>query len=138
MQPVQPQLYLMETRPTIALADDDVVLADLVTAWLEHSGYAVVRFDSGSALVDWARSAEVEVDAFLLDIDMPGLDGFESCRALSAIPAFSGTPKIFVSSMTADVVVERVSAAGGSSLLRKDADLLPRLTEWLGSNLMPA
>jgi CheY-like chemotaxis protein len=122
----------------IALADDDVVLADLVTAWLEHSGYAVVRFDSGDALVAWAREADVAVDAFLLDIDMPGLDGFESCQALSEIAPFSGTPKLFVSSMAPETLESRVSAAGGSSLLRKDANLLPRLTEWLATNLMPA
>jgi CheY-like chemotaxis protein len=128
----------METRPTIALADDDVVLADLVTAWLEHSGYAVVRFDSGDALVEWARAAELSVDAFLLDIDMPGLDGFESCRALGEIAPFSGTPKLFVSSMAPEALADRVSAAGGASLLRKDGNLLPRLTEWLGANLMPA
>lgn len=128
----------METRPTIALADDDVVLADLVTAWLEHSGYDVVRFDSGDAIVAWAREAQVSVDAFLLDIDMPGLDGFESCRALGEIPHFAGTPKLFVSSMPAEVLADRVADAGGASLLRKDSNLLPRLTEWLGANLMPA
>jgi DNA-binding response OmpR family regulator len=128
----------METRTTIALADDDVVLTDLVTAWLEHSGYEVVRFESGNALVSWARETRVPVDAFLLDVDMPGLDGFESCVALGEIPQFAGTPKLFVSSMPAEILTDRVADVGGAVLLRKDSKLLPRLTEWLGANLMPA
>jgi DNA-binding response OmpR family regulator len=128
----------MHPKPTVALADDDTLLAEMVTAWLEHHGYDVRRFDSGVELVDWARSTTASVDAFLLDIDMPGLDGFESCRALRGIPIFAGTPALFVSSHDGDAVAVRVSEAGGSSLLQKNADLLPRLTDWLSSNLAAA
>ncbi|MDB4948753.1 MAG: cheY [Gemmatimonadetes bacterium] len=126
----------MHERPTVALADDDVVLAELVSAWLEHAGYDVLRFESGDALLDWAAEAPSSVDAFLLDVDMPGRNGLESIRALRGIPIYSGTPTVFVSAHAPDDVVEQVSAAG-SSLLRKDAHLLPRLTEWLGAALAP-
>lgn len=128
----------MHSKPTIALADDDTLLAEMVTAWLEHHGYDVIRFDSGAELVAWARSATSSVDAFLLDIDMPGLDGFESCRALREIPVYAGVPALFVSSHHGEAVAVRVSDAGGSALLRKDGEMLPRITEWLSSNLAAA
>ena len=128
----------MHSRATVALADDDALLAEMVAAWLEHHGYDVLRFDSGAELVDWARTEPSDVDAFLLDIDMPGLDGYESCRALREIPTFAGIPALFVSSHHGEAVALRVAEAGGSALLRKDAGLLPRVTEWLQSNLTAA
>jgi CheY-like chemotaxis protein len=128
----------MQSKPTVALADDDNLLAEMVAAWLEHHGYDVRRFNSGSELVEWARDSSSAVDVFLLDIDMPGLDGFESCRALRGIPIYAGTPALFVSSHDGDAVAERVTEAGGSSLLQKNAELLPRLTDWLSSNLAAA
>jgi CheY-like chemotaxis protein len=128
----------MHSRATVALADDDTLLAEMVTAWLEHHGYDVLRFDSGAELVAWARADPSCVDAFLLDIDMPGLDGYESCRALREIPIYAGIPALFVSSHHGEAIALRVAEAGGSALLRKDAGLLPRVTEWLSTNLAAA
>ncbi|HET6233307.1 MAG TPA: response regulator [Longimicrobiaceae bacterium] len=125
----------MPLKPTLAIADDDALQSELLAAWLEQHGYDVLRFDSGDSLVSWASDTPSYVDAFLLDIDMPGRDGFQSCIDLKSIAIYSGTPAVFVSSVCPETVTERVSAAGGSWMVRKDADLLPRLTSWLQDNL---
>lgn len=126
---------MMTLKQTIALADDDVIQAELLAVFLEQQGYDVHRFDTGDDLVAWASTSSANVDAFLLDVDMPGRDGFESCRALRGLRIYAGTPTLFVSSMTAPDVDERVRAAGGNGMMRKDATLLPRLAEWLAENL---
>ena len=125
----------MPPRPTIALADDDALQAELLALFLEQQGYDVHRFDTGDDLVAWAASSSAAVDAFLLDVDMPGRDGFESCQALRGLRIYRGTPTLFVSSMAADGLDERVRAAGGNGMVRKDSTLLPRLAEWLEKNL---
>lgn len=123
-------------RPTLALADDDELHSELVATWLEHHGYDVLRFGSGDDLVNWATSTSGGVDAFVLDIDMPGRDGFESCRDLKSIPTYSATPAVFVSSLVCDMIGDRVSSVGGNHMVCKDAEMLPRLTSWLSENVL--
>jgi DNA-binding response OmpR family regulator len=126
---------MMPLRQTIALADDDVLQAELLAMFLEQQGYDVHRFDTGDDLVAWAAESSANVDAFLLDVDMPGRNGFESCQALRGLRIYAGTPTLFVSSMNAADLDDKVRAAGGNGMMRKDATLLPRLAEWLAENL---
>ena len=79
----------MTDSPMLALADDDELHAELVCTWLEHQGFRVVHFPSGDDLISWASAGDRRVDAFVLDIDMPGRDGIQSSRELRAL---DGTP----------------------------------------------
>lgn len=117
---------------TLAVADDDEVHAELVSAWLEHHGFRVLRFGSGDALVDWASSPGAAADALVLDVDMPGRDGFQSCRDLRALPAFSAVPAVFVSSAAPD------RAPDEGEFIPKDGDMLARLTRWLDERFLAA
>jgi two-component system, OmpR family, lantibiotic biosynthesis response regulator NisR/SpaR len=128
----------MQNAITLALADDDEVHSELVTAWLEARGHRVVRFASGDALVGWARDGGEPVDVFLLDVDMPGRNGFESCRALREIPAYVRTPAVFVSSMDEETLAAGATASGGTFALRKSGGFLDALAGWLEANLTPA
>jgi CheY-like chemotaxis protein len=117
--------------PLIALADDDDAHAEVVCAWLGALGYAVLRFPTGDALLDWARAAADVPAAVLLDVEMPGRDGFAVCAALREIAAYDPVPCVFVSSLSVEVLEDGARAAGGSGAMRKDAGLLPRLAGWL-------
>lgn len=126
----------MPSRPTLAIADDDEIHGELLAAWLEHHGYEVLRFDSGDRLVDWASSSSgAAVDAFVLDVDMPGRDGFQSCRELKRLPAYARVPAIFVSSLSGDSVERQATDAGGTGMVRKDGEMFPRLATWLAENV---
>lgn len=127
----------MNETLTFAIADDDEAHAELMTAWLELRGYRVRRFASGDDLVSWAQTSPEAVDVFLLDVDMPGRDGFESCRALRSIPNFRETPAVFVSSL-ADDLSTRAAESGGTLALRKSADLFDTLGSWLDTHLAAA
>jgi CheY-like chemotaxis protein len=117
--------------PLIALADDDDAHAEVVCAWLGALGYAVLRFGTGDALLEWARAAADVPAVVLLDVEMPGRDGFEVCAELRKIAAYAGIPCVLVSAMAEGALDDGTRASGGSGSMRKDAGLLPRLAGWL-------
>ena len=123
-------------RRRVVLADDDEFHAEVVSMWLGMQGFEVVRFPSGDALLEWARSGDAfPVAAILLDVEMPGRDGFTTFAELRRIEAFTATPALLVSGMCPQTLQER-SAALTVPSLRKDGDLLPRLVEWLSQSAL--
>lgn len=125
----------MTIPPTLALADDDELHAELVCAWLEHHGFRVVRFPSGDDLLSWASADERRVDAFLLDIDMPGRDGIQSSRELRALDGYARVPTVFVSSTSSRAVAEQAADGDRLEFIRKDGEMFVRLAEWLNDNI---
>jgi diguanylate cyclase (GGDEF)-like protein len=83
------------TNDDILLVDDDPGSIQLMGRIL--SGVANLRFATSGE--DALRLAGASVpDLMLLDTEMPGLSGFETCRALKADPALTDVPVIFVTS----------------------------------------
>ena len=83
----------VETRPLkVLVVDDNEAVAQTVGWMLEAIGhdYRLVH-DGRDAL---AAAREFRPDAILLDIGLPGMDGYEVCRALRREPAFRATPII--------------------------------------------
>lgn len=64
---------------TILVAEDDAAIRDLVTHHLEREGYAVVGATDGQAALRRARGV---ADLVVLDIGLPGIDGFDVARTL--------------------------------------------------------
>jgi CheY-like chemotaxis protein len=125
----------MTDSPMLALADDDELHAELVCTWLEHKGFRVVHFPSGDDLLSWASADERHVDAFVLDIDMPGRDGIQSSRELRALNGYARVPTVFVSSTSPRAVVEPAPDTGRVEFIRKDGQMFVRLAEWLSENI---
>jgi DNA-binding response OmpR family regulator len=67
----------------ILVVEDDLHMASLVARVLRESGYAVDIVGDGAAAVQ--RGSSVEYDLVVLDILLPGLDGFAVCRRLRSI-----------------------------------------------------
>ncbi len=66
----------MESRPSILIVDDDQDLVNLLERILEEEGYQVAKaYDGNSAIALLER--EYRPDLIVLDIIMPGVDGFE-------------------------------------------------------------
>ena len=89
----------MEVKPANILIVDDIednlgILEDL----LSFNGYEVQTASSGESALK--RVQESRPDLILLDILMPGIDGFETCTRLKAEESTRDIPVIFVSSMT--------------------------------------
>ncbi|MEO9138878.1 MAG: response regulator transcription factor [Jatrophihabitans sp.] len=66
----------------VLVADDDTAMAAMLQRGLREDGYAVDIVDNGVDAI-W-QASEVDYDAIVLDVTMPGADGFEVCRRLRA------------------------------------------------------
>jgi len=70
------------TGGVVLLVEDEHSIGNLVRSYLQKDGYRVVWVRSGEeALIELARHA---VRIVLLDIGLPGMDGFEVCRKMRA------------------------------------------------------
>lgn len=68
------------TATTILLADDDEMIVDILSHQLTREGYAVVSAGDGIRALELARTQQP--DLVLLDVMMPGMQGWEVCREL--------------------------------------------------------
>lgn len=88
----------MDTAFNILAVDDDEGIVTLVQALLAKEGYAVDCCSNGQDAIDAMRAKHY--DLVILDIMMPGIDGFETCRT---IRSFSNVPIIFLSAKDEEV-----------------------------------
>ena len=85
---------------TVFLLEDDADISDLVRHHLTTSGFAVRTYSSASnVLADAERHAPA---LFLLDIMVPGGDGFDVCRRIRRSDTLATVPVIFVTAKTAE------------------------------------
>ena len=82
------------SRGAVLVIDDDPAQRDLMTRFLGREGFGVVTAADGHAGLHLARS--VKPRAILLDVTMPGLDGWSVLSALKADPAVSAIPVVMV------------------------------------------
>ena len=76
----------------VLVADDKATGRELVRTVLENSGYQVFEASDGEAAV--AEAHRIHPDLIILDIHMPGLDGFAVIEKLRGEACFSATPII--------------------------------------------
>ena len=89
-------------KPCVLVADDVPANVVIVSSALDDE-FAVVQATTGPAVLE--RVAAGDIDLVLLDVVMPGLDGFDVCRRLKQNPATAHVPVIFVT-MLEDTVEE--------------------------------
>ncbi len=107
--------------PVILVVDDDPTNVKVAIDALEAHAYEVVIARTGESALSRAKFAHP--DLILLDVQMPGLDGFETCRRLKAEPSTTEVPVIFmtVRAETGDKVAG--FAAGGVDYVTKPLQL---------------
>lgn len=88
---------LAEDADRILLVDDDATNLEALRHALDGRGYRLFVTRSGESAIDVARRARPGL--VLLDVVMPGIDGFETCRRLKADPETCEAAVIFLSSL---------------------------------------
>ena len=87
-------------KETILLVDDDLTFLNLTTYHLQKAGFKVLTaIDSEAAL----KQAQTLPGIILLDVMMPGVDGFETCRRLKKDKATKDIPVIFLTALSDSV-----------------------------------
>jgi CheY-like chemotaxis protein/signal transduction histidine kinase len=115
----------------ILVADDSAQSRKAVTAYLRHAGAIVVECEHGEAVLDALRSG-VAPDAVLLDINMPGMDGLQTARALRALGgACAHVPIVALTAHSDEPTVRAAQAAGMTDFIAKPVEA-PVLYEKLG------
>jgi len=84
---------------SILVVDDVSMNLEIITTQLEKRGYIALVARSGQEAVERAESAHP--DLILLDVLMPGIDGFETCRRLKQRDATRDIPVIFMTALSA-------------------------------------
>ncbi|MBN9205699.1 response regulator transcription factor [Methylibium petroleiphilum] len=98
-------------RPVVLVVDDAPSSLGMLCDTLEDAGYTVLIARDGEAALQRLRL--VVPDVILLDAMMPGMSGFETCRALKADPALTHIPVIFMTGLSETAHVVEGFACGG-------------------------
>ncbi len=104
----------------ILCVDDDPLIRQMFGDILRFRGYVVLEASDGELALKAA--AQEHPDLILLDIMMPGIDGFEVCRRLKADPDLRTIPVIILTAMNDPALNTRAFQVGAELALRKPAD----------------
>lgn len=119
---------MSNAKATILVIEDNKTNRQLLTTYLSKVGYNVITADDGLVGISMARTHQP--DLILLDIMMPGLNGFETAERLKNQTTTSSIPIIYISAM--DQIQDKLTgfAAGGVDYITKPfsfAEILARV-----------
>jgi len=85
-------LAAADSKGTILVVDDNPDNVEILRAFLESRGYAVAQAPDGRTAL--ARMEQVRPELVLLDVMMPGMDGWQVCRTIKSHPEFGGSTRV--------------------------------------------
>ncbi|MGE0384642.1 MAG: putative bifunctional diguanylate cyclase/phosphodiesterase [Gammaproteobacteria bacterium] len=110
---------MSDTNPGahVFLVDDDAVMLALTGAALEKMGCRVSSASDGAECLE--RYAELKPDIVLLDVMMPGVDGFTACRRLRAEPGGEFVPVLMMTGLEDSASIDEAYRAGATDFVTK-------------------
>jgi HAMP domain-containing protein/signal transduction histidine kinase/ActR/RegA family two-component response regulator len=106
----------------VLVVDDDVRNVFAMTSVLEAAGLEVVYADNGQSGID-VLEADPTIDLVLMDVMMPGKDGYETIRAIRANPICRDKPIVAVTAKALEDDRDKCLEAGASDYLPKPVDV---------------
>ncbi len=101
----------------ILVVDDEILSRRAVTYALEKASLKSINVEDPTVALRLAT--ENTYDVIFLDVQMPGMDGFELCTKIRTLPTNKTTPIIFVTSLTDFKSRAKSSLSGGTDLIAK-------------------
>lgn len=101
----------------ILVIDDEPEITEIVETFLVEAGYKVAVENTSDTAVQRAKS--FNPDVILLDIMMPGQDGYSICQELKSDLAYANTPVIFLTGKDRNDDMGRSFRSGGDMFIKK-------------------
>jgi CheY-like chemotaxis protein len=123
----------------VLVIDDDARNVFAITSTLEMHGVRVTQANDGRRGIDVLR-AEPETGLILMDVMMPGMDGYTTMAAIRRMPEFELLPIIAVTARAMPGDREKSLAAGANDYVTKPVDtdeLLACMERWLSGGSSP-
>ncbi len=111
----------MPSPHRIAIVDDELSMRKHMQLMLSEQGYELILLESGEALLN--QIEQIDPDLIVLDVVMPGLDGFEICRQLKN-SQWQHIPIILTTVLDAKKVLTKGTDAGADDYLQKPVNKL--------------
>jgi diguanylate cyclase (GGDEF)-like protein/PAS domain S-box-containing protein len=101
----------------VLVVDDDPTMRLLIGESLQQAGFAIEEAEDGlSALTAFER---LQPDIVMLDVNMPGMDGFTVCTELRRMPVGNGVPVLMVTGLDDEASINRAYEAGATDFITK-------------------
>ena len=104
-------------KRTVLIADDDAATRRVLQQILEPDGYDVIQAESGDQAL--ALATALNIDFFLLAIELARMNGIVVCQELRAQEKYQGTPIIFLAGDSADAHLNAALTVGGDDFIQK-------------------
>ena len=110
---------MMDRGPLVLVVDDYRDAREMYAQYLEASGFRVAEASTGVEAVRIAR--ELKPDCILMDLALPGIDGWEATRQIKADGATAKIPIIAITGHTSELASRDARAAGCAAFVIKPA-----------------
>ena len=115
---------MSETRdrrdPLALVVDDDAVLRTIGAEALAVIGFEIMEAENGDEALMIAEANPP--DLVLLDLQLPGRDGYSVCQAMRANPSLADLPILVVTGSTDSETIDRAFRAGATDFFKKPLD----------------
>lgn len=105
-----------EDKPTVVWVEDNRDFQDVVREWLLPR-YDLITFENGEEFL--REIDELQPDLVMLDVRLPGPDGFKLCRQIRSHARLAGVPILFLTSCADDEAYIRHLDVGGTNFISK-------------------
>jgi len=127
----------LPTPPTILIADDNPTNLNVLFEYLSAQGYRVLIAEDGESAIEQANYGLP--DLILLDVMMPGLDGFETCEKLKRSLETRDIPVIFMTAISETPYVLKAFSVGAVDYITKPLqreEVLVRVRNHISTRLL--
>jgi CheY-like chemotaxis protein len=109
-----------ESSPLVMLVDDYVDNREVYAHYLRYKGYRVEEAEDGHQALE--KAARYQPDLIVMDLALPGLDGWEATRRLKSDPQTRGIPVIALTGHAMEGQSDRAKAAGCDAFVVKPCE----------------
>ncbi len=110
-------LALSESRPIVVVADDDAATRYVITNTLAHQGFSVIEASNGQEAIDAFKQSCPDV--ILMDVEMPGMDGYQACSLIRQSKGGADLPVVMVTGHDDSKSINRAYEVGATDFISK-------------------